>query len=165
MTKVLTEAQIAEIEARAVERITYSPDCNQGVVLTAWKQADADRAKLLASHRALERELAEARAARLAAEADAAALRDALEYIAEEHDAGRYDGKPEPCPAHDDVTMWAVARDALTTHGERGRKMLARMGKLETLLKRYRKETPLGHQPHMIAHLVDEILDAKEPKP
>lgn len=26
------------------------------------------------------------------------------------------------------------------------------------LLKRYRDETPLGHQPHMIAHEVDEVL-------
>ena len=41
-------------------------------------------------------------------------LRDALEYIAEEHDAGRHDGLPEPCPAHDGVTMWAIARAALT---------------------------------------------------
>ncbi len=33
--------------------------------------------------------------------------------------------------------------------------------KIERLLgylKRYREETPLGHQPHMIAHLVDEEL-------
>lgn len=27
------------------------------------------------------------------------------------------------------------------------------------LLKRYREETPLGHQPHMIAHLVDEAIE------
>ena len=29
---------------------------------------------------------------------------------------------------------------------------------LVALLTRYRNETPLGHQPHMIAHLVDEAL-------
>ena len=30
--------------------------------------------------------------------------------------------------------------------------------RLRGLLTRYRDETPLGHQPHMIAHLVDEVL-------
>ena len=29
---------------------------------------------------------------------------------------------------------------------------------LLALLKRYRNETPLGHQPHMIAHVVDEAI-------
>ena len=29
---------------------------------------------------------------------------------------------------------------------------------LRTLLQRYRDETPLGHQPHMIAHVVDTAL-------
>ena len=29
---------------------------------------------------------------------------------------------------------------------------------LRRLLARYRDETPLGHQPHMIAHQVDEAL-------
>ena len=28
------------------------------------------------------------------------------------------------------------------------------------LLSRYRTETPLGHQPHMIAHEVDDLLRA-----
>lgn len=42
-----------------------------------------------------------------------ARLREALEYIAEEHDAGRHDGLREPCPAHDADTMWATARAAL----------------------------------------------------
>jgi len=41
-------------------------------------------------------------------------LEGALETIAEEHDAGRHDGLPEPCPAHDADTMFAVARQALT---------------------------------------------------
>ena len=31
--------------------------------------------------------------------------------------------------------------------------------KLELLLLRYRVETPLGNQPHMIAHEVDEALN------
>lgn len=40
-------------------------------------------------------------------------LRTALEEIAQEHDADRHDGKPEPCPALDAETMWAIARTAL----------------------------------------------------
>ena len=27
------------------------------------------------------------------------------------------------------------------------------------LISRYRKETPLGHQPHMIAHKADEAIE------
>lgn len=46
-------------------------------------------------------------------EAEIKRLREALEYIAESHDAGRHDGKPEECPAHDDVFMWLMAREAL----------------------------------------------------
>lgn len=34
----------------------------------------------------------------------------------------------------------------------------ARVQELERLLRRYRNETPLGHQPHMIAHEVDAAL-------
>lgn len=49
----------------------------------------------------------------LAAEERVKVLSEALEFIAEEHDAGRHDGLPEPCPAHDAETMWAVARQAL----------------------------------------------------
>ena len=39
------------------------------------------------------------------------------------------------------------------------RKTMAENVRLRALLKRYRTETPLGHQPHMIAHEVDEVLD------
>jgi hypothetical protein len=46
-------------------------------------------------------------------EAQLAAWRAALEFIAESHDAGRHDGLTEPCPAHDAETMWAVARDSI----------------------------------------------------
>lgn len=35
---------------------------------------------------------------------------------------------------------------------------------LRKLVRRYRDETPLGHQPHMIAHQVDATLGAYEPK-
>ena len=34
----------------------------------------------------------------------------------------------------------------------------AEIERLRGFLARYRDETPLGHQPHMIAHLVDEAL-------
>lgn len=47
-------------------------------------------------------------------------LREALEFIAESHDAGRHDGLPEPCPAHDADTMWAVAVAALSTQEKQG---------------------------------------------
>lgn len=46
-----------------------------------------------------------------------AELVEALEYIADSHDAGRHDGLPEPCPAHDAEEMWAVAREALKASG------------------------------------------------
>lgn len=42
-------------------------------------------------------------------------LEEALEEIAEDHDAGRHDGLPEPCPALDADTMFAIARRALAT--------------------------------------------------
>lgn len=34
----------------------------------------------------------------------------------------------------------------------------AEIERLRALLARYREETPLGHQPHMIAHEVDKAL-------
>ena len=36
--------------------------------------------------------------------------------------------------------------------------LLDRVALLRSLLVRYRDEVPLGHQPHMLAHLVDEAL-------
>ena len=33
-----------------------------------------------------------------------------------------------------------------------------RSKQLESLLRRYRTEVPLGHQPHMTAHIVDKVL-------
>jgi hypothetical protein len=40
-------------------------------------------------------------------------LVEQLEFIAESHDAGRHEGLPEPYPAHDAETMWAVACESL----------------------------------------------------
>ena len=40
--------------------------------------------------------------------------------------------------------------------------------KVASVIKRYRDETPLGHQPHMLAHLADEalaILEAEQAIP
>lgn len=45
------------------------------------------------------------------------ALAEALRFIAEGLDAGRYDGLPEEHPKHDADTMFAVARAALTKAG------------------------------------------------
>ena len=36
--------------------------------------------------------------------------------------------------------------------------LLDRVALLRSYLVRYRKEVPLGHQPHMLAHLVDDAL-------
>ncbi len=38
----------------------------------------------------------------------------------------------------------------------------ARIEKLEAALRRYRNETPLGYQPHMIAHEMDLLLEGKD---
>jgi len=53
------------------------------------------------------------------AEARAEWLEAALQFIAEEHDAGRHDGLPESCPAHDEYVMWEAAREALAPQPER----------------------------------------------
>lgn len=60
----------------------------------------------------------EAAAALRELEAERDMLREAVEFIAEAHDAGRHDGLPEPCPAHDAETMFAVARAALQQEGK-----------------------------------------------
>lgn len=52
----------------------------------------------------------------------AAAITEAVEMVrfcAESHDAGRHDGKPEPCPANSDVAMWSYARAFLAKHASR----------------------------------------------
>jgi hypothetical protein len=59
-----------------------------------------------------------ARLFRLALDQGCTSFRCALEQIAEEHDAGRHDGLPEPCPAYDDPhTPWLIARAALSDIG------------------------------------------------
>ena len=47
--------------------------------------------------------------------------------------------------------MWKVNSDGFA-------KAEAKIERLRALLTRYRNETPLGHQPHMIAHEVDAAL-------
>ena len=39
------------------------------------------------------------------------------------------------------------------------KKLEQKNNRILALLLRYRNEVPLGHQPHMIAHLVDEVLN------
>lgn len=48
-------------------------------------------------------------------------------------------------------TRWIHADDAWNAAG-------AHAERLRRLLERYRDETPIGHQPHMVAHQADEAL-------
>lgn len=54
----------------------------------------------------------------------------------------------------DETDPDTVLRDCQTRIAE----LEAERDKLRALLARYRNETPLGHQPHMIAHEVDAAL-------
>ena len=45
---------------------------------------------------------------------------------------------------------------------EENARLKAQRDALAALLKRYRNETPLGHQPHMIAREVDAVLATLE---
>ena len=59
--------------------------------------------------------------------------------------------------AADGESLWDAAQRVLS---ERDR-LRAELAECQRLLHRYRNETPLGHQPHMIAHEVDAALAAK----
>lgn len=52
-----------------------------------------------------------------------------------------------------EAEAYAAAREAAARQAER-----ETVAELRRLLARYRDETPLGHQPHMIAHLADKAL-------
>lgn len=41
-------------------------------------------------------------------------------------------------------------------------RLRAEVAELRAMLTRYRTEVPLGHQPHMLAHKVDELLQEKQ---
>lgn len=56
-----------------------------------------------------------------------------------------------------DVLGWLRTR-AIADAAEELARLRAENGELRRLLTRYRDETPLGHQPHMIAHQADEAL-------
>ena len=66
---------------------------------------------------------------------------------------------PEPCttPPMPPVKPPRVA-EAQTDVAELTR-LRAETATLRALIARYRSETPLGHQPHMIAHEVDKALE------
>ena len=87
---------------RELEGWKDGPNSSDDTIRKHWQMRRA-----AATLRALAADLAVARA-------EAAGLREALEEIAEERDAGRHDGLPEPCPAHDADTMFALARNALS---------------------------------------------------
>lgn len=54
-----------------------------------------------------------------------------------------------------------VTERGLRESAERTAEQLrSELASARALLTRYRNETPLGHQPHMIAHEVDELLAA-----
>ncbi len=59
-------------------------------------------------------------------------------------------------------TAIRAAADVRVAEAKADAEELARLrtenGELRRLLARYRDETPLGHQPHMIAHQADEAL-------
>lgn len=54
-----------------------------------------------------------------------------------------------------EIRCLKIEHDTLADHFKT---LEAEVAELVSLLARYRNETPLGHQPHMISHLVDEAL-------
>lgn len=64
--------------------------------------------------------------------------------------------------------LWQGDNETLYCDGDEVQEAIAvlqaRIEKLERLLLRYRNETPLGHQPHMIAHEVDEAMNKESGK-
>ncbi len=63
-------------------------------------------------------------------------------------------GCPQPSSFNDFESLQALYIQKLGDLAAMDR----RCREMERLLRRYRKETPLGHQPHMIAHEVDAVL-------
>lgn len=53
-------------------------------------------------------------------------------------------------------------RDSAIGHEKQFHAMKQQRDTLLALIKRYRKETPIGNQPHMIAHQADEAISAIE---
>jgi len=72
----------------------------------------------------------------------------------------------QTCPSRNkwDGGRYDVAADQMAWEAWQARARIAeqREAELVRLLKRYRHETPLGHQPHMIAAEVDGILATHE---
>lgn len=53
---------------------------------------------------------------------------------------------------------YGTSNHVLDEAADRIEQLEAERAELLALVIRYRKETPLGHQPHMIAHLADEAI-------
>ena len=61
-----------------------------------------------------------------------------------------------------------IFAEALNSYEETGlttRQLAEQRAELLSLVKRYRNETPLGNQPHMIAIEADALIDKCEAKP
>ncbi len=60
------------------------------------------------------------------------------------------------------LSGWVLAEEALLKEAaDEIERLGTENAELRRLLARYRDETPLGHQPHMIVHQVDEALRGK----
>ena len=63
------------------------------------------------------------------------------------------------CRNGDWVEVWSPnAISANNEMNEANARLIAAAPELLALVKRYRAETPLGHQPHMIAHEADAVI-------
>jgi hypothetical protein len=113
MTTTTDLQKLADLATLDVERLEKELDITNADHIALWL---ASSGQMSISYLAVQIANAydRANAARLLElEAENKRLREGLEFIAEEIDAGRHDGLPEPSPAHCDVAMWAVARTAL----------------------------------------------------
>lgn len=64
-----------------------------------------------------------------------------------------------------DIPTDDLERFGLTALNVTANKIAEQRDQLLALVKRYRNETPIGHQPHMICHLVDEAIAEAERQP
>ena len=103
--KILKQAEIGRLNTRIAElevKLAAIADPKLVEKMDAWwHMENKELPALSAIIVELEAELATVKESLTTAEATIDKLREAVECIAESHDAGRHDGLPEPCPAHD----------------------------------------------------------------